>query len=470
MKVLYYDCFSGISGDMNLGALVDLGVDREYLLEQLSKLNLDDNYQINFRREERKGIVGTRVEIIVDEQKFQDESSKHKLNNENLHAYQDVYKNLHHDLHHKNHDIKHDHAHDNHHNHSHDNLHEKTSRNLPEIEKIIKESDLSLEVKNRSIKMFELLAQAEGAVHGVGKDKVHFHEVGALDAILDIVGAAICLEYLQVDRIISSSVELGGGFISCAHGLLPVPAPAVVQLLQGVPVKTGRVKFETTTPTGAAILAANVEEFSDRQEFIIDKVGYGVGQRDLEIPNVLRVYLGTYSEEHKARSAKGNRSLNYMLETNLDDMNPEYYEFVEERLYSAGAIDIFKTPIIMKKSRPGVKLSILTTAERAKAVEEVIFKETTTIGLRKYPVEKRMIPRTTKVLETQYGPVAVKYSYYNGQAIKAKPEYEDCKRIAREKGIALAEVYQEINSLIYKELDKELELIKLENKEKGLQQ
>ncbi|NLL52401.1 MAG: nickel pincer cofactor biosynthesis protein LarC [Peptococcaceae bacterium] len=453
MKVLYYDCFSGISGDMNLGALVDLGVDREYLLEQLSKLKLDDNYQIDFRREERKGIVGTRVEIIVDDHKQLEEINKHELVNENLH----------HDLHHENHDIKHDHVHDKDHNYSHDNLHEKTSRNLPAIEKIINESDLSPEIKSRSIKMFELLAQAEGAVHGVSKEKVHFHEVGALDAILDIVGAAICLEYLQVDRIISSSVELGGGFISCAHGLLPVPAPAVVQLLQGVPVKTGRVKFETTTPTGAAILTANVQEFSDRQEFIIDKVGYGVGQRDLEIPNVLRVYLGTCSEEYKVRASKGNQSLNYMLETNLDDMNPEYYEFVEERLYSAGAIDVFKTPIIMKKSRPGVKLSILTTQEQAKAIEEVIFKETTTIGLRKYPVEKSMVPRTTKVLETQYGPVAVKFSYYNGQLIKAKPEYEDCKRIAREKEIALAEVYQEINSLIYKELEQKKLGVRTEN-------
>ncbi|MGI5902129.1 MAG: nickel pincer cofactor biosynthesis protein LarC [Desulfitobacteriia bacterium] len=389
MKILYYDCFCGISGDMNLGALLDLGIEKDYLLDQLKLLGLEDKYEIIIRKESRSGIEGTRVEIIIPEE----------------------------------------------------NEYVPPTRNYGDINKIISESALNPGIKSRALKMLELLAEAESKVHGVDKSQVHFHEVGALDSILDLVGAAICLEHLRVDKIISSRVELGGGFVRCAHGTLPVPVPAVVELLKGLPVKTGRVAEETTTPTGAAILVANVDKFTDQQEFKIEKVGYGVGKRELEIPNLLRVYLGTLTEDVGGLGVE-----DYMIETNLDDMNPEFYELIETKLFKAGAKDVFKTSIIMKKGRPGVKLSVLAKAETIPAMEEIILKESTAIGLRKYAVQKRALPRKIVDIETKYGKVAIKCSFYGGRIIKAKPEFEDCKKIAEKNQLSLDEVYREINS------------------------
>lgn len=248
MRVLYYDCFAGISGDMNLGAMLDVGVDKDYLANELSKLNIDHEFEIKAVKESRKGIEGTKVDVV----------------------------------------LKHHHEHDHEHEHEHHHHH----RNLENIENIINSSSLNDNVKALSLNMFKKVAEAEARVHGKPIYEVHFHEVGAIDSIVDIVGAAICLDYLKVDKVMSSPVELGGGFVKCAHGIIPVPAPATVEILKGIPVKSGIVPFETTTPTGAAILASNVQEFSDMKDFIIENTGYGVGCRDTEIPNVLRVYLG----------------------------------------------------------------------------------------------------------------------------------------------------------------------------------
>lgn len=401
MKILYYDCFSGISGDMNLGAMLDLGVDKELLLEELYRLNLEEHYNIDIRKETKLGISGTRVEIKVD----------------------DLAQTL-----------------ANHHSHG---------RNFESITKLLNDSSLSASVKGRSLKMFRLLAEGEAKVHGVDINQIHFHEVGGTDAILDIVGAAFCLEYLQVDKVISSSIELGGGFVSCQHGLLPVPAPAVVELLHGVPVKLGRVQFETTTPTGAVILAANVQEYTNLINFEIEKTGYGIGKRDLEIPNVLRVYLGETNDlycEDKNQDIEGKKlkiEHEYMIETNIDDMNPEYYEYIEERLFAVGALDTFKTQVIMKKGRPGIKLSVLMSEKDIPKIEEVIFQETAAIGLRIYPVEKKMLHREIVQIPTKFGLVSVKSSHFRDK-IKAKPEYEDCKRLAKENNVPLPEVYEEI--------------------------
>ncbi|MBV7274719.1 nickel pincer cofactor biosynthesis protein LarC [Clostridium sp. PL3] len=244
MRILYYDCFAGISGDMNLGAMLDVGVDNNYLIEELSKLNLDDEFEIKIGKELRKGIEGTKIEVVL---KHDDED---------------------------------------HHHHHHDH------RNLKNIENIISSSELNDNVKKISLSMFRKIAEAEAKIHGKTLYEVHFHEVGAVDSIVDVVGAAICLDYLKVDKVVASSIELGGGFVKCAHGVIPIPAPATVEILKGVPVRLGKVPFETTTPTGAAILVSSVNEFSDTKEFIIEKTGYGIGERDLEIPNVLRVYLG----------------------------------------------------------------------------------------------------------------------------------------------------------------------------------
>lgn len=275
MKVLYYDCFCGISGDMNLGALLDLGVDEAYLRRELSKLNLDAEYKLQVKTDNKKGISGTRVDVVL--------------------------KKLH----------KH-----NHHNHEKqtgtESDHEQTyyeHRSLKDIENIISTSSLSDKVKKLSLAMFMKIAEAEAKVHGKPLYEVHFHEVGAVDSIVDIVSAAVCLDYLEVDKIMASPVQLGGGFVKCAHGIIPAPAPATVEILKNIPVKFGIVPFETTTPTGAAILAANVNAFTDYMDLSIEKIGYGIGHRELEIPNVLRIYLGCNGksdkrEEHIKRSRK----------------------------------------------------------------------------------------------------------------------------------------------------------------------
>lgn len=301
MKVLYYDCFAGISGDMNLGAMVDIGVDKVYLINQLSKLKLNNEFEVKVGRDSRKGIEGTKVDVILkhrDEICCDAENHSHEVEhkNEHEHVHQHDQEHEHHHHHHDDHSHEHthehSHCHSHHHEHNHSHEGEHVHRNLQHIENIINSSELNDNVKKISLDMFRKVAEAEAKVHGKPLYEVHFHEVGAVDSIVDIVGAAICLDYLKVDKVMASSVELGGGFVKCAHGLIPVPAPATVEILKGVPVKTGIVPFETTTPTGAAIIASSVEEFSDMKEFVIEKVGYGVGGRDTEIPNVLRVYLG----------------------------------------------------------------------------------------------------------------------------------------------------------------------------------
>jgi uncharacterized protein (TIGR00299 family) protein len=261
MKVLYYDCFCGISGDMNLGALLDLGVDEAYVRQELSKLNLDAEFELQVKKAIKSGISGTRVDVVLKQA---------------VHGH-----------HHG------DHAVDSGHGHTH-----HAHRNLRDIENIITSSSLSDIVQNLSMAIFMKIAQAEAKVHGKSLYEVHFHEVGAVDSIVDIVGAALCLDYLKVDKIMASPVQLGGGFVHCAHGIIPIPAPATVEILTDIPVKSGLVPFETTTPTGAAILAANVNVFTGNMNFSIEKIGYGIGHRDLEIPNVLRVYLGCNDEKH----------------------------------------------------------------------------------------------------------------------------------------------------------------------------
>ncbi|SPF42922.1 LarE-activating enzyme, subunit LarC [Candidatus Desulfosporosinus infrequens] len=395
MKILYYDCFSGISGDMNLGAMVDLGVNGEYLIKELAKLQLDSEYEINIRKDTKKGINGTKVDVIL---------------------------------------VNRDHSHrEGEHHHRH----------LKDIENIINASSLNDRVKKSSLEMFMKVAQAEATVHGKSIYEVGFHEVGAIDSIIDMVGAAIALDYLNVDKIMASSVQVGGGFVKCAHGLIPVPAPATTEILKGIPIKTGIVPFETTTPTGAAILAASVEEFTDMMEFTVEQIGYGLGNRDLDIPNVLRVYLG------KSESSKGIE-VQYVLETNIDDMNPEFYSYIEEKLFEIGALDVYKTPIIMKKGRPAIKLSILVNQQKEKEILDIIFKETTSIGIRKFNVGKIMLKREFITVKTKYGDVTIKCSYYEGELVKYKAEYECCRRIARENNIPLAKVYREVDNVMEK--------------------
>lgn len=398
MKILYYDCFSGISGDMNIGAMIDLGVDKEYLLKELNKLNISDEFEIKISKDSRKGICGTKFDVIL---------KSHEHHDENEHHHED--------------------------GHHH-------GRNIKDIYSIINSSTLNENIKKISMDIFMKVAEAESKVHGKPMDEVHFHEVGAVDSIVDIVGAAICMDYLKPDIVISSRVELGGGFVKCAHGIIPVPAPATCEILKNIPVTSGRVLYETTTPTGAAILKTFCSRYSDNKNFSIKKVGYGIGTRDTDISNVLRVFIGE-SEEHKKDDEV------YVLETNIDDMNPEIYGYIYDKLFEKGALDVFMTQIIMKKERPGIKLTVICRRDDIKAVQEFILKETTTMGVRKYKTVRAILDRKINSVKTKYGDIKVKEGCYGGKVIKSKPEYDDCRKAADKYNVSIKDVYSEVNRM-----------------------
>jgi uncharacterized protein (TIGR00299 family) protein len=397
-RILYYDCFAGISGDMNLGALVDLGVDPVHLERELGKLNLQ-GFHLEVGRDARKGIHGTRVRVVIENP----DNEKH--------------------------------------------------RHLYPIEELINGSTLSESIKQKSLAIFDRIAEAEAAVHNIPKEKVHFHEVGALDSIADIVGAAICQESLGVDEIVSTPVQLGGGMVTCAHGTMPVPAPATSEILAGLPVRSGLVDYEATTPTGAAILAATVDRFESSSEMIILKTGYGVGQRDGAIPNVLRVFLAEVTTQVKepvkdpvAGSGEVDMELveAVMLECNIDDMNPEWYAHVTDLLFEGGASDVFLIPIVMKKSRPAHTLSVLCYGDQTEKIKEILFSETSSIGVREYKVEKSMLRREVVQVMTRFGEVGVKRSYYRGNLVNEKPEFEKCRQLAREHHVSLEAIRKEV--------------------------
>jgi len=394
MRDLYYDCFAGVSGDMNLGALLDVGAEESRLRSDLERLAVP-GFELRVSRESRRGISGTRVEVAMEHPAA-------------------------------------------HHHH----------RSFRDIRELIRKSPLSEAVKERSVEIFRRLAEAEGTIHGRPPDDVHLHEVGAVDSIVDIVGASICLQALGVERVFSSPVELGGGFVECAHGKLPVPAPATLEILKGAPVKSGLVPFETATPTGAAILAATVQRFTDRLHMRIDRVGYGIGARDTEIPNVLRVMLGEVEtgedQEKEGDGVQHRQGTAVLLECNIDDMNPERYDYVMSRLLDGGALDVFLTPTIMKKSRPAVILSVLCAEGTAEPLREILFTETTTLGVRESRLLRTMLGRRSVTRSTPYGDVRVKQAYYKGRLLRWKAEYRDCRRLADEHGVGLEEIYRSV--------------------------
>lgn len=446
MRVLYYDTFSGISGDMHLGAMIDLGVDGNYLIEELKKLGLSHEYEIKIKEDARKGITGTKVDVVLLNQPHDhshghthEEGHSHH-NHDHSHSGEGHEQGDGHTHHHG--DAEHDHNH--HHDHTHEggHSHDHEHRNLYIIEELINKSELSENVKKLSIDIFKQVAEAEAKVHGKPIYEVHFHEVGATDSIVDIVGAAICLDYLKVDKILGSPIEVGGGFVKCAHGLMPVPAPATSEILKGVPITKGAVPFETTTPTGAAILKVAVDKFTKEIDFIIDKVAYGVGNRDTDIPNVLRVYLGHYEETSSSSDFEQEREI--ITECNIDDMNSETYEYIFEKLFKAGAKDVYITPIIMKKGRPAQKLTVLALHKIQKEVEEILLRDTTTFGVRKYEVEKVMLKRDFIKVNTKYGETTVKRGILKGDVIKFKGEYDCCKELAKKNNVTLEEIYNEI--------------------------
>lgn len=387
----YFDIFSGISGNMVLGALIDLGVDREKLEKELDKLGLSNEYQLKIEQVQKQGITGSFVEV--------------ELRNKHVH-----------------------------HNHSHH------GRNLADINRIIDDSSLVDNVKNKSKEVFMNLARAEAKIHSKDVNEIHFHEVGAVDAIVDIVGSVIGLDLLGVDRIYASDIHTGTGFVSCDHGKMPVPAPATMELLSGIPVYSSGIKSELVTPTGAAFITTLAEDFGPRPEMKIDASGYGAGSHELEIPNLLRINLGYVSKK---------KHLIEIIETNIDDMNPEFYDYIMEKLFAAGALDVYFTSIQMKKNRPAVKVSVLITQGKSEEIADILLAESTSLGVRVVDkVWRYCLERQKKRITTPWGEVGVKIARRGDKVLNIAPEYEDCKEIAQYNKIPLSKVYQYVQENI----------------------
>ncbi len=420
MNAIYLDCFSGISGNMLLGAFLQAGVPLEYLEAELHKVIPPEEFRIQVTTVSKNGIQAEYVEVKISGQASFRPLTPHCHDHGHEHE-QD------HD-----HADKHDHGQD----HDHEAPHSHAHRTLASIRRMIVDSALGDRVKKRSIAIFTCLAEAEGKIHGRPVDEVHFHEVGATDSIVDIVGTALALEYLEIDKVFVSRVNTGSGLVECAHGTMMVPAPATAELLRGVPFYHRGEEKELTTPTGAAVIHA-LGEFAENlpTDFQPEKIAYGAGYWELRAPNVLRVYFGEYQGRREQRR--------YVLETNIDDMNPQDYGYVYERLLEAGALDVWTTPVFMKKNRPAVALSVLVDEEHKEICGDIIFQETTSIGLRVVPVEQRReAMRRTARVGTPYGEVSCKISAYKGQIVSLSAEYEDCRRIAREQGVPLKKVRQ----------------------------
>jgi pyridinium-3,5-bisthiocarboxylic acid mononucleotide nickel chelatase len=384
MRILYVDAFSGASGDMILGALLDAGVPLSVVEEEVRKLPVGP-FEIRVTREARHGIQGTRVVVEIP------------------HA---------------------SHAH----------------RAMRDIRVMLEASPLDPAIRDLSLRIFVRLAEAEGKVHGAPPATVTFHEVGAVDSIVDIVGAAKGFHWLGPVRVLSSPLPLGHGFVKSQHGVLPVPAPATLEILRDVPVSNGGVEGEMVTPTGAAILREVAEGFGPLPPVRVERIGYGVGHRDpVERPNLLRFLLGE-------AEGFGFRE-DWLLEANIDDMNPEFCEHLTERLLAEGALDVTWSPLIMKKSRPGVMLRVLTDPDRRDASMDVILRESTSIGVRFFPVRRRCLERVHEVVETPWGAVRIKVSSSDDEILNALPEYQDCREIAVRTGVPLKEIYLEAVSV-----------------------
>jgi pyridinium-3,5-bisthiocarboxylic acid mononucleotide nickel chelatase len=452
MRIAYLDCFSGISGDMFLGALVDAGVSPDLLKQTVAGLNLGAALEI--ARVERSGIAATKVDVLVDGQK--DEPR-----------------------------VEHDHG-DRKHGHSHEHAHERVTghahpseaevgllkhnfprvapipesmkrargaqhergghgRHLSEIKQLIGKAKISADAKDTARRIFELLGNAEAKVHGIPVEDVHFHEVGAVDAIVDIICAAVGAEALEVDEWVSSPLNVGSGTVECAHGTFPVPAPATVELLQGGLIYSSGIEGELVTPTGAAIARALVSRFAPMPPLQIANSGYGAGSRDFaRHPNVLRITVGEASDTADNAALAGEDIS--VLEANLDDLNPQLFGYVMDQALAQGALDVFATPVQMKKNRPGMLLTLLCKPGDSEKLTRLVFSETTTLGVRVRQEKRATLARRTVEVKTPWGAVRVKVANLNGVVANYAPEYDDCRRVAAENGIPLKRVMQEAMS------------------------
>ena len=439
MRIAYLECFSGISGDMFLGALIDAGVSPQLLQETVAALGVGAKLEIS--RVLRSGISATKVNVWVDGEK--------DLPREEYWAKQSGssapdHEHDHHAHDHHHHDHAHSHKHsDDEHSHATTTVahhHEHPHRGLTEIRRIINAAAIPDSAKTTALSIFESLAAAEAKIHNSSVDAIHFHEVGAVDAIVDIVCAAVGAEALGADEIICSPLNVGGGTVQCAHGTFPIPAPATVELLKDAPVYSSGVQAELVTPTGAAIVKTLARRFAAFPEMKIEKSGYGAGSRDFSgHPNVVRLVIG---QAASALAAKTNSETISVLEANLDDLNPQVFGYVMDRLLEEGALDVFGMPVQMKKNRPGTLLTVLSKPEDASKLTQLIFTETTTLGVRRRDEVRQSLARRWENVRTEWGEVRIKIASMNGTVTNYAPEYEDCRRIAAEHHVPLKTVMQ----------------------------
>ena len=403
MKAIYLETFAGISGNMLLGALLDAGFPIDVLKSELEKLNLGE-YELVHQRANKLGIDAQYFNVLLP------------------HGHEHSHNHEHHHHEHDAHELPHAH-----HHHEH--------RNLADVMSIIDASSLSKSIKDKAREVFTAIAIAEAKVHGKAVEEVHFHEVGAIDTIIDIAGCLLGLEYLGIEKVYVGKITTGHGFVKCAHGLMPVPAPATAELLQGLPQEKGRVAKELTTPTGAALTKVLGETALELPaNFTCEKIAYGAGTWELEIPNVLRVHVGTIADEKSSGI--------FEVACNIDDMSGEVFAYVIERLLLAGALDAWAEPIVMKKGRPAYKLVFLVVESKLTELLDVVFEETTTLGVRYHQVERTVLERRSAVVATPYGSVAVKYGLCNGAVVNIAPEFESCKEIAASAKVSLKKAMQ----------------------------
>ena len=398
MKQAYLDCSSGISGDMFLAALIDAGVPAEQLFAELKKLPLG-HYEVKRTKALRGGLVGTRLDIQVPG--------------------------------------------------------EQPHRHLSHIQNLIEKASLPEKAATQAVKIFTHLAEVEGKLHDVSPNKVHFHEVGAVDAVLDIVGACVGLELLEVSELICSPLNVGSGGVHAAHGTLPVPAPATAELMKEIPVYSSGVEGELVTPTGAALVAALATRFGPLPPMKIAKIGYGAGAKDFpDHPNIARLFVGEAVESVVGRAGLPGDELVSVSEANIDDMSPQLYGYFLEKALAAGALDVTCTSVQMKKNRPGLTVSIICEPDRVDPLSEILFEQTTTIGVRIYEARRKVLEREHVTAETTYGPVQVKVARRHGKVVNAAPEFEDCQRLATEKSVPLKQVIAAAEAAYLQELEK----------------
>jgi hypothetical protein len=454
MKTLYLDLISGIAGDMFIAALLDLGVEAGRLERELKKLKLD-GYHLHISRQQKSSIAGVKFDVHLEQEHHHEHDHDHGHSHDHEHPHEHDHGDHVHEsacgIEYHEHEHGHDHPHE-------DHEHHEEQRNFAEIKRLIARSKLSGWVKQKSIAVFRRIAEAEGAIHGMPPDDVHFHEVGAVDSIVDIVGAAIALELLGKPRVFASRVVEGTGWIRCAHGRFPVPAPATLAILgdRGIGITQCEEPHELVTPTGAALLAEFVESFGPMENLVAEKIGFGLGTRENETrPNVLRAVLGTSDKgqvtgDTKRPTAAASSPLDWetdrvvVLETNLDDCPGEMLGAFMETALAAGALDVFHTPIQMKKNRPGVLLTVLCAEAEADKFAELMLRETTAFGVRKTIAERRKLRREFVETNTEFGKVTVKIGRLGGKMVQAAPEYESAKKVAAKAGVPVKQVFEAV--------------------------